>query len=438
MVKRVGARLVCLVVAIVAASCTVHKTEEPPLSGPSEFATSAAVTATPDSLTQDGASQSAILVTARDANGRPLANQPFRLDMSVNGVVQDFGQLSARTIVTGTDGKATTIYTAPPPPPASLGGSGTRVTILATLTGSNAITSPAGGPSSAEIRLVPPGVILPSADTPTAAFTFTPTPVNMSIPVTFDASTSCGGPIVNNVCASLSAIVSYAWTFGDGGTGTGKTVSHTFTSANTFNVTLTVTNDRGVAASTTQPVTVSALAIPTASFVFSPTSPVIGDTVLFNADASRAAPGHTLVQFNWNFGDNSSTGTASGFVVTHAFARAGTYNVVLTVADDVGGRATTTQAVTVATGNPVPLFTVSPTQPTHGIAATFDASGTTLFSGATVKSYNWEWGDGKQATSTPTNPTTHTFDNAGTYTVTLTVTDSLDRQGVFSRTVTVQ
>src|SRR3954468_22364495 len=86
------------------AGCTVHKTEAPPLSGPSELALALSMTATPDSITQDGGSQSAVKITARGPDGRALATLPLRVDMTVNNVPQDFGTLSARTIVTGSDG----------------------------------------------------------------------------------------------------------------------------------------------------------------------------------------------------------------------------------------------------------------------------------------------------------------------------------------------
>lgn len=63
-------------------------------------------------------------------------------------------------------------------------------------------------------------------------------------------------PYVVNFSASAStdsdgAIVSYSWNFDDGGTATGPEVSHSFTGANTYNVTLTVTDNDGAESTST-------------------------------------------------------------------------------------------------------------------------------------------------------------------------------------------
>src|SRR5438552_10260282 len=289
--NRFTVALTFLVALAFSAACGVHQTEAPALSGPSELAMSVLPTAIPDSISQDGASQSSITVFVRDSNARPMQGLAIRLEMAVGGTVQDFGTLSSRTIVTGSDGKAFAIYTAPPAPPPSVGGSSTFVQIIVRPIGTNAqVSSPPAGPASipfsVDIRLVPPGVILAPAGAPTARFDLSPTPVVTAVPVTFDASNSTPG-------TGATSIASYAWTFGDGTSGTGRTVTHTFTTAATFNVTLTVTNDRGLPASSTVPVTVGAGAagaatFPTATFSTSPSAPGVAETVFFDASTSTA------------------------------------------------------------------------------------------------------------------------------------------------------
>ncbi len=439
MAKRIN--LIAMLAALVSsAACGVHQANTPTLAGPSELALAIGVSAIPDSISQDGASQSSISVVAHDASGKAISGLPIRVEIQANGVPLDYGTLSAKSIVTGTDGKATTVYTAPPAPPANqtsqptcAGVIGTCVTIVATPTGSNFQTSL---PFSTNIRLVPPGVIGPPATTPVVNFTF-PTPVNANVPVTFDASTSCGGPLANGVCNY--PITSYAWTFGDGSTGSGKTVSHTYTSAGTLSVTLTATNDRGVAASATQPVTVGVSAAPTASFVFSPTSPAAGQSVVFNADATRAAPGRTITQYSWIFGDG---GTASGFLVTHAFAAAGAYNVTLSVLDDVGQKTTVSQSVTVTagggsgSGQTIASFTFSPLTPSAGQPIFFNAAASSAAAGHTLTTYAWDFGDGTNFAGSVATAT-HSFTAAGTFTVTLVVTDDTGQKATVKTPVTV-
>src|SRR5262249_26852850 len=157
------------------------------------------------------------------------------------------------------------------------------------------------------------------------------------------------------------AIASYRWDFSDGGTASGRLATHTFAVQQTYSVTLTVTNDRGVAASTTKQISVGAGVGPTAVFVFSPTQPAPGQSIVFNADGPRAGPAHTIVQYSGISGDGSR---AEGSVVQHAFTVAGTYNVTLTVKDEADQKTTFSQAVTAAAATPAPPvanFVFSPT-----------------------------------------------------------------------------
>jgi PKD repeat protein len=410
------------------AGCTVHQTEAPALAGPSDLALSLSMTASPDAVSQDGASQSSIKVTARGPNGAPMAALPLRVDMQVGGVPQDFGSLSARTIVTNTDGTAAVVYTAPPSPVGGITGTcngvpGTCVTILATATGSDFISAT---PVGTTIRLVPPGVILPPAGTPKAAFTFTPTPVSALVPVMFDGSTSSPG-------AGANAISSFSWSFGDGTTGTGPTINHTFTTSGTFNVTLTVTNDRGLSASTSQAIGVSSTDPFTGDWVFSPSIPVVGSPVLFNAGQIQTSVGHQVTQFSWDFGDGS---TGTGIVASHTYAVAAGYQVVLSVTDDVGRKKVfAAKLLAVTSGAPVANVTFSPAAPTAGSTVNFDTSGSTPSGSATIVSWNWIFGDGTSSTNGPT--VQHVFSVKGDYTVRVTLTDSAGRTGTTTVTVTV-
>jgi PKD repeat protein len=425
-------RAAIALVLLTAAGCTVKSTDAPPLSGPSGLALSLRVNAIPDSINQDGGSQSSVKITAIGPDGKAVGNLPLRLDMAVDGVSQDYGTLSARSVVTGSDGIASVVYTAPPSPVNGVFGTcsglpGNCVSIVATATSTSFITA---NPEEVLIRLMPTGTIRPPASNPIAAFTYSPTPVNFNVPVIFDASTSTPG-------AGASSVTSYAWNFGDGTTGSGKSVTHSFSGSGTsFNVTLTVTNDRGLSASTSQTIAVSVSAPPAGDWVYSPALPNVNETVLFNADAVKAAPGHTLVQFTWNFGDPNSpaTNTASGFQASHIFSATGSYSVVLSVADETGQKTVLPKTVVIGSGNPAAVLVVSKT---GGNNVQADASGSTSQSGTVISTYTFSFGDGSASATGSAAVVPHTYVANGTYTVRLTVTDTLGRSGTTTSTVTV-
>lgn len=309
-----------LLVLSVAAACTIKKQEAPDLTGPSEFGTSVVVSVSPDVLTQDGASQSLVTMTARDAAGQPVRNLSLRGEIRVSGTPVDFGSLSARNVVTGSDGRATLVYTAPPSPAASAGvDEFTIVTIVITPVGTDFNNSQA---RSASLRLVPPGVIIPP-DGLAPSFTVSPSSPAQFETVLFDASASLGG------------ITEYRWSFGDGGSGSGRTATHAYSTPGTYVATLTVVDAFGRTASLTRSIVVSTDSTTvTQSFTFSPTDPLPGQQVNFNASEVKLSSGRQIVSYVWDFGDGSAQ--VSGVRVSRTYAIAGTYTVTLTVTDDTG------------------------------------------------------------------------------------------------------
>jgi PKD repeat protein len=137
------------------------------------------------------------------------------------------------------------------------------------------------------------------------------------------------------------SVASYAWSFGDGTTGTGSAPTHTFGSAGTYAVGLTVTDDRGATGTLRQQITVAKVNTPpTATF----TKTVSGLTV--SVDASGATdPDGSIAAYAWSFGDGS---TATGATAKHAFAVAGSYSITLTTTDDQGATASSSATVTVS------------------------------------------------------------------------------------------
>ena len=163
------------------------------------------------------------------------------------------------------------------------------------------------------------------AGAPTAVINVTPgTAGTEPFTVIFDAY---GSSVVSD-CGACS-IESYAWNFGDGTTGTGITIEHTYTAAGTYNVILTVTDSNGNTGYASVTITVSEVGVPTAVIDVTPsTTGVTPFTVIFGA--SQSSSSYSIVSYGWNFGD---TTTGTGITIEHTYTAAGTYNVILTVTD---------------------------------------------------------------------------------------------------------
>jgi PKD repeat protein len=413
--------LIC-VAALSVAGCTVKDIDAPALAGPSTLAHSIQMTADRDTLTQNGVDFVDIRVTSIGPNGQS-ETIPLRAQIYVDGVPQDFGVLSTKTPIT----PATIRYTAPAGSPLATVQSATTVTIGVTPTSSGDFRGEMT--RQIDLKLLPQGIILPTNPNLIANFTFAPTTPLVLQNVSFDASTSTNAGVACNLNCT------YAWDFGDASTAAGQAISHSFVRSGTFIVTLTVTDGRGATATSSKPVVVAPPAVPTAvDFTVSPSNPGTNQTIFFNASASRAAAGRTLVSYEWDFGKGT---TGSGVTVTKLYETPGTYTVTLKVTDDAGAIGSTSKTVTVGgtASLPVAVLTFSPVAPTPGASVFFDGTASTPAS-APITQYRFIWGDGTETVGT-SQTASHTF-TTGVWTVRLTVTDSEGRQGTTTKDVAVK
>lgn len=417
--------VVAVLAAVLAgAACSVEPVTAPSPTGPSELGLSLELSATPDVISQDGVSTSRLNIMARGPNSQPVGGVPMRVDMMVptdNGlVVADYGTLSDRWPTTGGDGKASVVYRAPPQPAPTVT-SDTTITLRVTPIGGNYAGSV---PRVVEVRLVRPGTIRPPTRM-VPRFTYSPTSPREHDDVFFDASSSSDPD---------GQIVSYFWQFGDGHTGSGRQTTHSYDLAGSYGVILTVSDAYGTSVATSVTVvSVTTSAAPVARFTISPTDPRVGTSVVFNAAGSTASAGRRIVGYNWDLGDGTFV---EGVAVSHKYLAPGTYTAVLTVTDDAGRKGVASLTVTVDDLDaPVAAFTVSPTDPITTTVVVFNAAASTVATGRTIVSYQWNFGDNKPEQSGVV--VSHQFNNPGTYTVVLTVTDNTGRKGVKSLTVTV-
>ena len=227
-------------------------------------------------------------------------------------------------------------------------------------------------------------------------------------------------------------IVSYHWDFGDNSTSTDKDPTHTFENAGTYSITLTVSDNDNATGTDTVTIIVNEPTNkpPTASIIPDKNTGTAPLTVSFTGSGTDSDG--TVVSYYWSFGDNS---TSTDKDPTHTFENAGTYSITLTVSDN--DNATGTDTVTIIVNEPTnkpPTASIIPDKNTGTAPLTVSFTGSGTDSDGTVVSYYWSFGDG--STSTKQNPT-YTFLNAGTYSVTLTVTDNKGATGIKKITITV-
>lgn len=220
--------------------------------------------------------------------------------------------------------------------------------------------------------------------------------------ITFD-DTSTGG--------EGAAITNWQWSFGDGGINAINTgnPSYQYNVGGLFSVGLIVTDANGCVGSLTQNDIVAISAQPTVSISTNPTPPTSCDpplVVTFSANATSNSPLGDALTYNWNFGVGPNSTLQNPPAVT--YTDAGVYTASLTVTDDNECSRTVTQIINVT----APIADISAVGGENGIVC----SDVVFVNNSTGSNPVINYGDG-----TTGSLFEHTYDEAGDYDVTLTV-----------------
>jgi len=156
-----------------------------------------------------------------------------------------------------------------------------------------------------------------------------------------------------------------------------------------------------------------------------------GDSINFQANVSNGTAPYT---YTWDFngGATNSTVEDPGDIL---FSNPGTYNVILTVADNKGATRTSTQLIVTV----LPALSVRITSPTGSVtirpgeAVNFQSE---VSNGTAPYTFSWNF-DGGASNSTVEDPGSTIFTTPGTYIVKLTIKDNKDVTATSSRVITV-
>jgi PKD repeat protein len=169
------------------------------------------------------------------------------------------------------------------------------------------------------------------------------------------------------------SIVSASWAFGDGTTGSGLTVNHSYATAGTYTATLTVVDNRGASRADSAVVTVSNRP-PTANA--GPDAGALPNVSVGLNGSQSNDPDGSIVTYAWTFGDGM---TGTGPTPAHAYAAPGTYVARLTVTDNNGAVASDEANVTVS--NATWADAIGSTDNDSAYTVTVDGSGNTIVGG---------------------------------------------------------
>ncbi|MFP4052110.1 MAG: PKD domain-containing protein, partial [Thermoplasmata archaeon] len=219
-------------------------------------------------------------------------------------------------------------------------------------------------------------------------------------------------------------IVKYIWTI-QGTDYQGEMIEHSFSPVSTYEITLTVKDEAGNTDTDSITITVEDQTAPTADARGDST--VDEDTVVtFNGSGSSDNVG--IVEYTWTINGE----TKNGEEVKYTFTNPGEYDITLNVTDEAGNWDTDTITVTVLDVTAPSAVIEGDTELDEDTVVTFNGS----MSSDNVGIVDFIWTiEGSKLSG---EEVSHTFEDPGTYTVKLNVTDSAGNYNETSMEVTVK
>ena len=247
----------------------------------------------------------------------------------------------------------------------------------------------------------------------------------VSQPVSFDASASTDPD---------GSIVAFDWDFGDGTSGSGAELQHTFSMVGEFEASISVEDDQGLTdvAYIDVVITADGNQPPVAVIGGVPEEAVVGDTVALDGSASADADGE-IVSYEWAIRRSGSPSWQQeiGETVNPTLDVWGPHEIRLIVVDDQGAEGTALATVEVLSP-PSAMFEL-PDRVEAGVEVTFDASDSHDPDGE-LTAFEWDFGDGEGATD---QVVTRAYESDGVYDVSLTVTDDDGLTGVLVTSIVI-
>jgi gliding motility-associated-like protein len=211
---------------------------------------------------------------------------------------------------------------------------------------------------------------------------------------------------------SSGSIVTHEWDFDNDGQyddAEGVAVSHLFPDIGPHVVGLRVTSNHGCVSTTTETVVVD----PLPSVSFSAQNICLGDQTVLTANASISAG--QIASYAWELNGNGLFDDGNQATITQQFISDGNYQIGLRVVSDQGCMADTFMTVTIA---PYPYINFSFNTACQAEPVQFNN-----FTGNVVGTISYQWQFGTFGASQQEAPA-FTFQNSGTFPVTLTGTTS--------------